>query len=220
MNFALPLVEEKVKKQHIITLHLIVTFILIATGAFLLMLHYLLKALPADKKATLTTLSVGPGWGIGVILAGIALLIIVISKSKWLLKKNNNRTVRAFELLLLLCFASLAAMHSIFVPAAIYGVAAAATLFAIYWESVSENSLFIHIDNEGVRLPVTSRKRFLNWGEVEQVLLRFGILTIDCSDNRLYQWNIKAEALNQEGFQQFCNEQIAQNKVNKKKNDW
>ena len=65
-----------------------------------------------------------------------------------------------------------------------------------------------------------SRKRFLEWQEVENILFRFSIITIDCYDNRLFQWNIKAIDFDLEDFKKFCARQIERNKKTRKNLNW
>jgi|GEM_PF-370163 len=220
MAFELPLAEEKVKRQQVIALHLIVTFILIATGAFLLLIQYLLNSLSGNEREAFDRLTLPVAWGTVVLIGGFLLLAALLFRAKWLMEKKTNSVLRIVELAVMLIFASFAAMHHLMIPAAIYGLVAAAILFAIYWESVSDNTLYIVIDERGIKLPLTSRKRFLEWWEVENVLLRFGVLTIDCHDNRLFQWNIKAINFDKENFQRFCTEHIGESKEKRTKYVW
>lgn len=213
------LAEEKVKRQQVITLHLVVSFTLVITGVFVLLWRYFTTGLPADKAA-LIGFSL-PGWlGSACLMGGLLLLGFILFRSQTFLNRIPNRNIRAAELLVLLCFASYAAIHGFLLPALIYGVLSGALFFAIYWESVSDNTLYIGVDERGIRLPVTARKRFLAWHEVESVLLRFGILTIDCYDNRLFQWNIKTITFDKDQFQKFCLEHIMTHKEKHKQLEW
>jgi len=220
MVFELPLSEEKGKRRQVITLHLIVVFALVATGAFLLLLQYMLGSLNGDRRAALTDITLPGGTGVFILLLGVSLLAVLIFRNRWFTARKVNRIFRIIELAVLLIFASFAALHHLVLPAAIYGIIAAAILFAIYWESVSDNTLYITVDERGIRLPVTSRKRFLQWWEVENVLLRFGVLTIDCHDNRLFQWNIQTISFSKDQFQRFCTEHITAGRENRKKFVW
>lgn len=220
MFFELPLTEEKIKRQQVITLHLIVTFLLIATGVFLLLLQYFINSLSGSQRAALITFTIPNAAGTIILFCGLLMTALLIFRHGWLIEKRVNRMVRIAELLVLLCFASFAAINSLMVPAIIYGIAAGAILFAIYWESVSDSTLYIHVNERGIKLPVTSRKRFLEWWEVENVLLRFGVLTIDCCDNRLFQWNIKAISFDKESFQRFCTKHISESREMRKKYVW
>lgn len=220
MNFELPLAEEKVKKQQVVALHLIVAFTMIGSGAFLLLIQYLLKSLSGDIRADLLNFSFSGAWGAGIIIIGLLFLFLVIFKSSMLTEKETNRLLRIGELLVMLFFTGFAAIHNLLVPSLIYGLIAAAILFGIYWESVSDNTLYIKIDERGIRLPINSRRRFLEWWEVENVLLRFGILTIDCYDNRLFQWDIKTINFDKEDFQRFCSSHISENRKKRKNYAW
>ncbi len=220
MVFELPLTEEKVKRQQVITLHLIVSFTLLLTGAFLMLIQYLINSLSGAQRAVFNTLSLPVAWGSAIFVTGLGLLGLLIFRNSLVTTKNTNRILRITELGLLLCFASFAAIHKLTVPAIIYGIVSAAILFALYWESVSDNTLYIRVDERGIRLPLTSRKRFLGWWEIENVLLRFGVLTIDCYDNRLFQWNIRSISFDKEHFQRFCSEHIAAGKEKRKQYEW
>lgn len=220
MHFDLPLAEEKVKQRQVITLHLIVSFALMTTGLFLLLLKSFFSTLPAEKVASLMSFTISKGWGIVILLAGMGLMAVILAKSGWLTDKKVNRTVRAVELMVILSLSAFAVMNELYTPALLYGLIAAAILFAIYWESVSDNTLYIHINDKGIKLPLTSRKKFVEWWEIEQVLLRFGILTIDCHDNRLFQWNIGSVNFDKEELKRFCSEHIAANKEKRKKYAW
>lgn len=220
MHFELPLSEEKVKRQQVIALHLIVIFTFIASGAFLLLVQYMLSKLSDSQPHPVLLANVPDVAGGFLVVAGIVFFGILLFRHKWLMEKKVNRIARAVELLLLLCLASFAIMNNLWFPAAIYGLVAGAVFFAIYWESISDSTLYIEINERGIRLPVNSRKRFLQWWEVENVLFRFGVLTIDCYDNRLFQWNIKSINFDKENFQRFCLEHIAANKEKRVKYVW
>ena len=62
------------------------------------------------------------------------------------------------------------------------------------------------------------RRSSLAWNEIEQVILRFGILTIDCTDNHLYQWNVNTPDFSKEELEAYCTKQVMENKG--KKSDW
>ena len=220
MQFELPLAEEKVKRRQVITLHLIVGFTLITTGLFLLLLKVYLGSIPESTAATLLRFDISVGWAVLIGLAGAGLLSTVLTKSQWLLKQNVNRNMRLLEIAIVFVLCLFAAFNELPVPATLYGVILAASLFAIYWEGVSDTTLYIQFNDKGIRLPLTSRKKFIEWWEIERVLLKFGIITIDCHDNRLFQWNIKTVNFDKEDFQRFCTEQIAENKEKRKKYEW
>lgn len=203
MVFELPLTEQRVKTHQVTALHLLVALASIGAGAVLSYFY--------APAAT---------WGIVLLVIGVLLLLTAMFRNKWILQKNVNRVVRVFELMLMLCLASFAAIQKWTPPAIMFGVLSAAVLFAIVWENQGDGSLKIFVDEEGVKLPVTSRRRFVAWMDIDQLLYRFGTLTVNCADNRLFQWTIGTTDFDKQQFERFCEQQIEAGRAKRDKNDW
>ncbi|MBA3829406.1 MAG: hypothetical protein H0X33_10760 [Taibaiella sp.] len=200
MIFDLTLAEEKVKPHQVTALHLLVAFIFLGTGA-LFWLYPVLKV-----------------WGESLLVIGAVLLLIVFLKNKWLLSGKVNTTFRIGELIIIATLIFFAAWKHWRVPTAMFSVLGAALLFALAWER-SSTHLQIHVAKEGIQLPITARKRTIDWWEVEKVILKFGTLTIDCVDKRLYQWNVQMTAFDQKQFDAFCDARIEEN-ITKRRQEW
>ncbi|MCD6064656.1 MAG: hypothetical protein K0R82_2567 [Flavipsychrobacter sp.] len=203
MTFELPLTEARVKPHQVTALHLLAGLVMTGCGAILSLVQT-----PART------------WSIALLVAGLLLLGIALMRNKWIRQPKINRLFRIGELMVLLCLASYFALKGFNIPAAMCGVLGAAILFAIFWEQQSGTTVSVHIDDNGIRLPLTSRKRSLSWPEVEQVLLRFGTLTINCQDNRLFQWTVGAITFDKDAFEKYCNTQIEEGKLKRDPNDW
>lgn len=203
MTFELPLTEARVKPHQVTALHLMAALVMAGSGAVL-------------------SLAVSPVriWSVMLLIAGLVLLGTTLFRNRWLRQAKVNRLFRIAELLVLLCLASYFVINHLNLPAAMCGVLAAAIMFAIFWEQQTAAVLMVRIDDGGVKLPVTSRRRQLDWPEIEQVLLRFGTLTINCYDNRLFQWTVGTIVFDKAEFETFCNTQIAAGKLKKDPNDW
>lgn len=212
--FELPLTEQKVKPHQVTALHLIVAFSLLGVGGlcYLLGVYTQIWSRTAFGSGTLPAIA-------SLTLAVIMFLVIFL-KNKWLRRPAVNRAFRVVELCLTLAMLAGALALKWWAPAAVAGVLAAAILFALYWENNSRSRLVIKVDTEGIKLPITSRKRGISWPDVNNVLLRYGILTIDCADNSLYQWNIGQVSIDRERFEAFCQENIAAGMSKRGKNDW
>lgn len=219
MNFELPLTEVKVKKQQIIALHLTICFALIVTGILLLTFQYI-QHLATFKDAPLILLHPQKWHGYITILAGIILLITVVRKSNWLLQQKNNRLLRILEFIIIASFAIVALLHELNVPAGIYTLLSIAIIYALFYEASSGVPLVIIIHDKGIKLPATSRKRDLQWWEVQKLILRHSVLTIDCYDNRLFQWNIANPTIDVTLLEEFSKKHIAANSEKHKKMDW
>lgn len=203
MTFELLLTGEKVKPHQIIALHLMSAITIAGAGAVLY------KKYPP-----------GLAWGIGLIVGGLILMGISVFRSRWMTKGNNNTVFRIIELLTALSLAVLSvAKH--WTPAIImFSILSAALLFALILEKSQKNKLFVRVSEEGIQLPATARRRFLTWYDTEQVLLRYGTITIDCRENKLYQWTIADLQFDHREFEDFCRRQIEAGKTKGPKNDW
>lgn len=219
-SYILPLAEERVKREQKITLHLFVVFVLMATGAFLLLLQHLLKGVSILHNEQLKNLTIPNGLGLTVLLGSFFLLGLTLFKSKWLLQTKNALLIRAIEGGVLSALAIASFKTHLTMPASLYGLLSVVVFFALYWENNKNNQLTLEVDEQGIRFPVTARKKGLAWWEVEQVLLRFGTITINCYDNRMYQWQLGKIDFVTANFEEFCTHQIDVNREERKKYVW
>lgn len=203
MTYDLPLVEKKVKPHQITTLHLVCALAYTGTGAIIAIYNYSI-----------------PLWGGALLALGLLLLLLTLFKNRWLTAPATNQPVRIAELCLSLVLAAYSFYKGWLFPAGIFSVLTLATVFAIFWERSALDGLFIHIDENGFHLPVTSRKRFLPWVDIEQVVLRFGILSVNGADNSMQQWSISENDIDPEIFEAFCLAQVATNRSKRRKDDW
>ncbi len=203
MVYDLPVEDEKVKPHHITTLHLICSLAFMSAGAIIFRYNFDITI-----------------WGLSLLLAGVLLLLVTIFKNKRIISKKVNPQVRFIELLISVTMAVYSAIQGWRFPTGIFSVLSAAIVFAIYWERAGGSAPAIHIDDDGIRLPVTSRKRFLKWAEVEEVVMRFGTLSINCVDNRLFQWNIPGSEVDIETFEAYCAAKVEENISKRISDEW
>lgn len=189
MTFELLLAEGKVKPQQITALHLLSAFAIIGSGSVFYFFSDQLK-----------------WWGVGLLLLGFALTFVAIFRNKWLLKPERNRVIRIIELMAALCLASFMAINDMWVPAGMFGILAVVIVLAFYWEKGSGEQ-YVYVSEAGIKLPFSSRKRFIDWQEVESVLYKYGTLTVECDGNKLYQWSIKKTRFERDEFERFCSKQ-------------
>jgi hypothetical protein len=159
-------------------------------------------------------------WSFALVIAGASLLLVSMFRNKWIRNTKVNRMLRIAELMALLCLASYLAIEGMMTPAAIMGVLSATVLLALVWEQQKPGTLFVRFDESGVKMPLASRRRQLSWWEIDQALFRHGVLTINCYDNKLYQWTIGHVEINKQAFEDFCNKRIEEEKPKRAKNVW
>ncbi len=202
MVYDLPLVEEKVKPHQVTTLHLICALAFIGTGAIIYRYNFVITY-----------------WGLALLLAGLLLLGATVVKNKWLISAKVNPTIRIIELSIALLVAIYSITQQWKFPIGMFSVLSAAIMFSIYWERKAAGTLYVHVDDEGLRLPVV-RRRFIPWVEVDEVVLRFGTLTINLVDNHLFQWNINDPNFDNEIFEAFCIAKVEENKSKRRNDEW
>jgi hypothetical protein len=201
MVYELLLAEGKIKPQQITALHLMSAFAVLGTGSVFYFFYSPMRA-----------------WGTALLLTGFLLLVISIARNKWLMRPEVNRVFRIFELGITLCLAAYMAINMIWVPVAMFGILAIVILLAFIWERGSGDQ-FIYVTEEGIKMPFSSRKRFIEWRDVETVLFRYGTFTVECDGNKLYQWSIKKTDIDKEEFERFCAQQVAKQK-DKRVKEW
>lgn len=203
MVYDLPVADEKVKPHQVTTLHMICALAFIVTGMIIVVYNYTI-----------------PMWGAAILAVGILLTILVMAKNKWVVSKPVNPIFRVIELLISVSIALYSMVMQWKFPAGIFGVLSAVIIFAFFWERTATDMQFIHLDVKGIKLPATARRRLRPWTEIEQVLLRFGILTINCADNSILQWNIVGNEIEDEIFEAWCSAQVELNRSKRRNDDW
>lgn len=202
MIFELPVAEERVKKHQVTGLHLLTAFVFTGSGA---LIYWLSDAL---KLA-----------GIGLLVVGL-LLFFVVFFGKKLLATKANLYLRVGELVICLSFLAVSVAENRWIPIVIAGILSIALLFSIIAENQNKKAANIRIDERGISLPFITTKRFIKWSEIEKVILRFGILTVDCYDNHLSQWHVGALNADIKQFDDFCTQQIAAGLIKRKEEEW
>ena len=203
MVFDFPLTEVRVRPHQVTALHLMVALAMCGTGAVLMQFYP-----PAGN------------WSFILVIAGAILLMVSMFRNKWIRDAKVNRLLRIAELMILLCLASYLAIEGMLTPAAIMGVLSATVLLALIWEQQKPGTLFVRIDDTGVKMPLASRRRQISWWEIDQALFRHGVLTFNCHDNRLYQWTIGPLEIDKQAFEDFCNKKIEEEKPKRAQNVW
>lgn len=140
MNFHLPLVEEKPKRQQIIALHLTVSFALIATGAFILMFRYLVNNIEKHRRGKFIDIRVPGEAGLIILIIGLAFLILLISRNRWIMSPKSSIVLRAMELLAIASFAAFAFYHRFWMPAVVYCIIIASIIFSFFRKELTKTS--------------------------------------------------------------------------------
>ena len=203
MEFDLPLGEDRIKPHQVTALHLLSAFAFVGCGAIIMIYNYTI-----------------PKWGGVVFALGLAILIAVFLKNRWLIQTHINRVFRVVELASALSVLGLSLAMGWKFPQVIFGGLSAALVAGLFWESAAGTSLHILLSSEGIKLPVTSRTRNIQWPEVDSVVVKYGIVTINCVDDRLFQWSIRDVQADFTELVAFCERMVEENKAKRIVDDW
>lgn len=224
MNFEIPLSAQKVKPHQVTALHLIIALALIGGSAIALMLNNTVIELPdgtsADvQKVTIEKFDLIDLSSTVTLLIGTFILFSALFRNRWLTSTTVNRTYRIIELAVLAIICACLLFLEFTIPALLFGILAATVIFALSQEKNEDKYVTVLVDDTGIHLPGL-RNKYIRWTETEQVLLRHGALTINCVDNRLYQYVTSAHTIDKEVFEAYCSSQIEAAKADRKKYDW
>jgi hypothetical protein len=140
----------------------------------------------------------------------IAILFISFFKKHTFLNLQQNQLFRILEA----AFITMAALHFFKYNFTITGVGFLITAVLILFMLMIENQILggftIAINDAGVIRNMGLQKKTITWAEIQNVILRDGILTIDLKNNYLMQSKVKNEMTEQEifSFNNYCTEKL------------
>lgn len=223
MQFEIPLAEQKVKPHQVTALHLLAAFALLAASAIAFLLNNNMVIIPGKNALQESAPGFGPVDMASAIIMSVSIIIILAAlfRNKWLRTDKVNKLFRVVELAGCAAVGIYLAVNGVYILATMFGILAATIGFSIMWESdKSSRSLSITVGDKLIRLPLTSRKRTIQWTETEKVLLRHGTITINCINNRMYQWTTIPNDTDKDIFEAYCDAQIEAARKNRGKYNW
>ena len=218
MQFVLPVLENNVRQRHTTTLHIMLAFLLFGIGITCEALYWFTATSP--KFGKLGAYQPFLYFGIACIAGSAAILLLNFFQKSWLRKEQNNLLFRIIELGLLGISSVLFFLNGWKMPAALFGIMTLVVIFAIVREKNAAKTGKIIIDESGILLQLSARSKIIGWKEIDAVLLRFGILTIEYADNHLFQQHIGKPAPDTAVLEQYCTEKIEAHKLARVANDW
>lgn len=201
-QFELPIQGQRVKKNQVTSIHLMAGLLLLAMGS-------VTWAIPNQMKTT--SLNLINYAGIFYALSGLLLIIICIFFNKTIIQNKTNFSLRILELLLFLPILIYTLIQSWYLPATYAVAAIIAILLAYFWEKRGMQTKNAIINTAGIKLPLTGKNGSLDWQEINNVILKYNILTIDCKNNRLIQLSLPTTSTplpHAAALEKFCAEQI------------
>jgi len=191
MNYKFTLAESRTKVHQVTALHLLAALAFLGAGAIIYVYNFQITY-----------------YGLALIVLALGLMGITIGRNKWINKLEVNVYFRVLELVLSIVLAIYSFQQGWKPPMGIFGVLTLALGFALVWERPSFNAIEIMITDDAIKLPSNQGRRYIEWEEVEQIIFKYGILSVNCKDNRLFQWNVKDAPMDLQAFERDCNSKI------------
>lgn len=209
-SFSLFVLQNKLKRNQVTALHLMVGFLLILMGFVTWLIPGSLKSM---RYAFLDTIS------LIYIVFGFFLLFVSVFFNKKIIQGKSNLLIRFMEVTALFPILIYSLIQKWYLPATYSAAAFTGIVFAYFWEKNAGKKAQVHIDKEGVRLPHFTGKT-LKWPEIERLIIKHGVLTIDCRNNHLYQYEI--ENINSDIIYKLLNftDKNIENSLHLYKPDW
>jgi len=207
MQFELSLAgEDRASSRRMTTLHLMLAFVLCGLGAGCLALYWFTSVSPKFPTAY------GPFavFGICSLLAGSVIAAVSIFYKNWLMQGKRSILLRITEVAIIAGGGAIFFMAGQKIPATIFGIVAVMIALAIFWEARSPSAQSVTIDEAGITLPKGGLSKLIRWSEIETVLLRHDILSIELSGNRLIQRSITSTDTDPQSLEAFSTGLIRQ----------
>lgn len=146
-------------------------------------------------------------YGIIILSIGILIAILTVFFNKSIIQSKYNKYIRYLELIILLSIIIYTFFQHWYLPLAYAFTSLLGVIFAILWERHALKEHKIIIQEDGVHIPRFMRHQILPWKNINRLILRHGLITIDTRANKLIQHPV----LNNnelKGLTEYAQEQI------------
>lgn len=202
--FKIKVENNKIKNNQVTALHLMVGLLFIVLGLVTVMVPNTIKTLEYMYLENI-------GWLYFVF--GLFLICISIFFNKKIIQTRKSQVLRIIEIIALGIIIIYSLMHEWYLPASYCFAALIGVGFAYIWEKKALKELNILLNEQGITIPKIWSNTVINWSDVKYIIIKHNIITIDCKDNRLIQYNINSLYNNQPiEIEYFASDQIKNNK--------
>lgn len=213
-NYYITTKQNRIKKNQVTALHLMIGFLLFMMG----LVTWLVPASIKTEQFVFLDLA-----GIFYSVFGLGLILISIFFNRRIIQRPaKNQALRILEILVLLSILIYTIIQKWYLPLGYSSAALLVIVFAYFWEKSARAERVISINHQGVHVPGFFKSLSLQWQDITRIVLRHGVLTVDCNENRLYQFDVRKVMPNEGSpapFHDFCTEMIESHK-DLPKSDW
>ena len=187
--YEIPIQNQLLKTNQITAMHMMVAIIFIILGA-------ITSSVPKDIVASYDIyINI---YGYIILLLGILIIILSIFFNKKIIQSKYNSILRYIEVIVLISILIYTFINSWYLPFTYATTTLLGVIFAIIWEHHGKKQHAIKLDKDGLYIPKFLRQQKLNWHEIERLMIKHGLVTIDCRNNKLYQFQLTNNDIKEE----------------------
>jgi len=198
-----PVIHNRIKNNQVTALHLM-------AGLLLLVLGFITWIRPSEIKIIHHELL--RDIGVLYLLFGLALIIISVFFNKKIIQSKKNTALRFLELLAFLPVIFYTLSQKWYLPFAYSTAAFIGIVFAYFWEKGAAGAFYIYINPKGISLPRFGSDKQILWRDIQTVIFKHDLITINCRNNKVFQFQIKMDKFQvTPQLRSFCTSQVAAN---------
>lgn len=187
--YEIPIQNQLLKTNQITAMHMMVAIIFIILGA-------ITSSVPKDIVASYDIyINI---YGYIILSLGIIIIILSIFFNKKIIQSKYNSILRYIEVIVLISILIYTFINSWYLPFTYATTTLLGVIFAIIWEHHGKKEHVIKIEEDGLYIPKFLRNQKLNWHEIERLMIKHGLVTIDCRNNKLYQFQLNDNNIKEE----------------------
>lgn len=220
--YEIKLQQHTVKRNQVTAIHLIAAFLLIVIGFITLVTPFSMNIYNAGKDNVTEMPYTWVNYiGILFMIIGISIIVISIFFNKKIIQQRRNLAIRIIEII---CFGGILVYTIIqqwTLPAVYAGVTLIGIIAAYYLENAHMKQSYVHIATDQVSLHTGVKQTNWKWSEIERLMLKHNVLTIDLLNQKRYQF-ITADGSTQPAqlIMDFANEAITKAIPDRIKDNW
>jgi len=180
-TFKIKVQNNKIKNNQVTALHLMVGLLLIVLGLVTWMVPDVMKT---NKYIFLEKI------GLLYSLFGLFLIIVSIFFNKKIIQTKKSQILRVVEIVALSIIIIYSFFRHWFLPASYSFAALIGIIFAYLWEKQALKDFNIQLSEKGILLPQIWKDTQLHWKDIKNVVVKHNVVTIDCRNNKLFQYKI------------------------------
>lgn len=219
MTYLITPLADKPVRRDLTTLHFVIAISLLAIGIVSLGFAWFAiikkEEVPQELIPGFSTM----GWI--SMTAGMVIILLTVMRKRWLRQQRNSASLHSVEVTMLAVIAAFFAWKQLMIPASIFAFMTLASAASILWRRRQRiGPVDTRITEDGVHLSGGKNNKTLKWWQIEKVMLRHGVLTIEVVENRVYQRHVQPVHFDLEEFEHFCTAHIMASEAKRKAGIW